>query len=53
MGQAKVAGAIADKDVGILVNNVGVSYPFPKYFDELTDGEVRHDGVSGREKAAQ
>lgn len=38
--QAKVAAAIADKDVGILVNNVGVSYPFPKYFDELTDDEV-------------
>lgn len=38
--QAKVAAAIADKDVGVLVNNVGVSYPFPKYFDELTDEEV-------------
>ncbi|CAM9382900.1 unnamed protein product [Ectocarpus sp. 6 AP-2014] len=39
--QAKVAAAIADKDVGILVNNVGVSYPFPKYFDELTDDEMK------------
>ena len=39
--QGKVAAAIADKDVGVLVNNVGVSYPFPKYFDELTDDEVR------------
>lgn len=39
--QAKVAASIADKDVGILVNNVGVSYPFPKYFDEVTDAEVR------------
>lgn len=42
--QAKVAAAIADKDVGVLVNNVGVSYNFPKYFDELTDEEVKtHD----------
>lgn len=39
--QAKVAASIADKDVGILVNNVGVSYSFPKYFDEVTDAEVR------------
>lgn len=47
MRQAKVASAIADKDVGILVNNVGVSYPFPKYFDELTDGEVRASLAAG------
>ena len=26
--------------VGVLVNNVGVSYPFTKYFHELTDQEV-------------
>ena len=39
--KAKVAAAIADKDVGVLINNVGMSYPFPKYFDELTDEEVR------------
>lgn len=38
--QAKVSAAIADKDVGVLVNNVGISYPFPKYFDELSDDEV-------------
>lgn len=43
--QAKVAAAIAGKDVGILVNNVGVSYPFPKYFHELTDDEV-HQYIS-------
>lgn len=28
------------KDLGILINNVGISYPFPKYFHELTDGEM-------------
>lgn len=27
------------KDLGLLVNNVGMSYPFPKYFEELTDEE--------------
>jgi 17beta-estradiol 17-dehydrogenase / very-long-chain 3-oxoacyl-CoA reductase len=32
---------LQDKDIGILVNNVGVSYPFAKYFHELTDSEVR------------
>jgi 17beta-estradiol 17-dehydrogenase / very-long-chain 3-oxoacyl-CoA reductase len=26
--------------VGVLINNVGMSYPFTKYFDELTDAEV-------------
>ncbi|CAM9325947.1 unnamed protein product, partial [Choristocarpus tenellus] len=38
--QAKVAAAIKTKDVGLLVNNVGVSYPFPKYFHEVTDSEM-------------
>jgi 17beta-estradiol 17-dehydrogenase / very-long-chain 3-oxoacyl-CoA reductase len=37
---------VADKikamgDVGMLVNNVGVSYPFPLYFHELSDDEVQ------------
>lgn len=35
-----VAAAIKDIEVGVLVNNVGMSYPFTKYFDELTDAEV-------------
>ncbi len=31
---------LSELNVGVLVNNVGVSYPFPKYFNELTDSEV-------------
>lgn len=39
--KAKVAAKIKSMgDVGILVNNVGVSYPFPQYFHELSDEEV-------------
>lgn len=40
--QAKVATAIVGKDVGVLINNVGVSYSFPKYFNELKTEEVCH-----------
>ncbi|KAH8095338.1 3-oxo-behenoyl-CoA reductase [Aureococcus anophagefferens] len=29
----------ADLDVGVLANNVGMSYPFTKYYHELTDAE--------------
>lgn len=35
-----VKAAISELDVGLLINNVGVSYKFPKYYDELTDEEV-------------
>jgi 17beta-estradiol 17-dehydrogenase / very-long-chain 3-oxoacyl-CoA reductase len=35
-----VNAAIKDLDVGVLINNVGVSYRYPLYFDELTDEEV-------------
>ena len=38
--QATVAAAIKDLDVGVLINNVGVSYPYPKYFHELSDEQV-------------
>merc|ERR1712187_477254 len=34
--RAKIAGL----DVGVLVNNVGMSYPFTKYFHELKDEEI-------------
>ena len=36
----KVAAAISSLDVGVLINNVGMSYPFPKFFHELTDDQV-------------
>lgn len=36
----KVAAGLKDLDVGVLINNVGVSYPFPKYFHELTEDQV-------------
>ena len=35
-----VSDVCSDLDIGILVNNVGVSYPYPKYFTELTSNEV-------------
>jgi len=38
--RAKIAAAIKGLDIGILINNVGVSYPFPKYFHELSDEQV-------------
>merc|ERR1711871_1802519 len=37
--QAVVKQALAGLDVGVLVNNVGMSYPFTKYYHELTDTE--------------
>merc|ERR1711948_149259 len=38
--RAAVKTKIGDLDVGVLINNVGMSYPFTKYFHELKDGEV-------------
>ena len=38
--RSKVAKAVKGLDVGVLVNNVGVSYVFPKYFSELSEDEV-------------
>jgi 17beta-estradiol 17-dehydrogenase / very-long-chain 3-oxoacyl-CoA reductase len=39
--QDKVAKAITPLDVGVLINNVGVSYRYPMHFHELTDDEVQ------------
>lgn len=38
--RAKIAKALAPLEVGVLVNNVGISYPFPKFVHELTEEET-------------
>jgi len=38
--RAIVAAKLKPLDVGILINNVGVSYPYPKYFQQLTEEQV-------------
>lgn len=37
----RVEDLIAPLDLGILVNNVGISYPFTKFFHELDDERVK------------
>eukprot|EP01084_Bolivina_argentea_P267817 454728_1 len=39
--KANVTKAIKDKEVGLLINNVGVSYKYPKLFTELSDEETK------------
>ena len=39
--QEKVAKVVKELEVGVLVNNVGVSYRYPMYFHELSDSEVQ------------
>eukprot|EP00536_Pseudo-nitzschia_multiseries_P003990 jgi/Psemu1/64411/estExt_Genemark1.C_640017 len=39
--QEKVAKVVKDLEVGVLVNNVGVSYRYPMFFHELSDSEVQ------------
>lgn len=36
----RMEAKLAKLDVGVLVNNVGVSYAFPQWFHELNDAEV-------------
>jgi 17beta-estradiol 17-dehydrogenase / very-long-chain 3-oxoacyl-CoA reductase len=38
--KARVGDLLKSKDVGVLINNVGISYPFTKYFHELDDVSV-------------
>lgn len=38
--RGRVASLLKDLDVGVLVNNVGISYPFTRYFYELEDVSV-------------
>merc|ERR1719261_2468285 len=38
---AKITQMLAGLEVGVLVNNVGISYPFPQWFNELTEAEVQ------------
>jgi len=37
----RVADVLAKYEVGLLVNNVGISYPFPQWLHELTDAETQ------------
>jgi len=38
---ARMTEVLSSLEVGVLVNNVGISYPFPQWFDELTEEEVQ------------
>jgi 17beta-estradiol 17-dehydrogenase / very-long-chain 3-oxoacyl-CoA reductase len=38
--RSKVVAGLQGLEIGVLVNNVGMSYPFTKYFHELKDEEV-------------
>jgi 17beta-estradiol 17-dehydrogenase / very-long-chain 3-oxoacyl-CoA reductase len=38
----RAAKALEGKDVGVLVNNVGMSYEFPMWFHDLTDADVKN-----------
>lgn len=40
VARKSVADALLGVDVGVLVNNVGVSYPYTQYFHELDDDRV-------------
>ena len=47
MCQGAVEKALQGKSVAVLVNNVGMSYPYAKYYHELTKQEVRQIRTMG------
>jgi len=36
-----VTAATKDKDIGVLINNAGLSYEFPQYFNEVEESSLR------------
>ena len=38
---ARMTQLLSGLEVGVLVNNVGISYAFPQWFDELTESEIQ------------
>lgn len=38
--KTNVKNTLSTMEVGVLINNVGVSYRYPRFFDELADDEV-------------
>lgn len=38
---ARLKALVANKDIGLLINNVGVGYPHPEYFDTIEDSLIR------------
>lgn len=40
ISKQKISDALKKIDVGVLVNNVGISYPYTRYFFELSDETV-------------
>ena len=41
-GMKRIVEAIEGLDVGVLINNVGVSYPYARYFHEVDEGLLRN-----------
>ena len=39
---ARMTEILGKKEVGVLVNNVGISYAFPQWFNELTEDEIQN-----------